>query len=222
MLLNQLETSQTNFSQSAAELRAALVPGLQVSHRKAGLHIHVRPPVVTALSGPAAPERGELESFVRQVFKRAHGADIKHFMPQLMSLRSEQGELLAVCGLRHAEECTLFLETYLDQPVEAVLSRSAGQNISRQAIVEVGNLAVGQRSHIRSLLASVSLYLHGTAKDWAVFTGNPTLRNSMTRLSFPLHLLAQAKLSALPEHERADWGSYYDEQPQVMAVCRKA
>jgi len=139
-----------------------------------------------------------------------------------MSLRSEQGELLAVCGLRHAEESKLFLETYLDQPVETVLSSSSGHTVARQAIVEIGNLAVAQRAHIRSLLASVSLYLHGTSKDWAVFTGNPTLRNSMAKLSFPLHLLAEAKLTALPEHERADWGSYYDEQPQVMAVCRKA
>jgi len=221
MLRSQLETSQASFHQPAESLVESVRPSC-LPHREARLHIHARPPVVTAISGPSAPEREELERFVRHVFQHAHGAHIKHFMPQLMSLRSEQGELLAVCGLRHAEEAPLFLEAYLDQPVETVLSRSAGQNISRQAIVEVGNLAVAKRSHIRSLLASVSLYLHGTARDWAVFTGNPTLRNSMTRLSFPLHMLAEARLTALPEHERADWGSYYDEQPQVMAVCRKA
>lgn len=221
LLVNQSEASQTSFPQSGLLALAEPNPGLRILRREATIHIHAEQQIVTALSGPDAADREELEAFISHVFKRVHAADIKHFMPQLMSLRDQQGQLLAVCGLRHAEDNQLFLETYLDEPVEATLSRNVGEPVARRDIVEIGNLAVAQRSSIRSLLASVSLYLHSTAKQWAVFTGNPTLRNSMSKLNFPLEILAQAKLDALPEHDRADWGRYYDEQPQVMAARRK-
>ena len=208
-------------SQSIIPNWSDLSRAFQLQRREAIIHLHGAHKIVTALSGPSASERQELESFVKTVFRRAYNADIKYFMPQLMSLRDTNGQLLAVCGLRHADESRLFLENYLHAPIEEVLSKQIGKTIARDDIVEVGNLAVAQPANVRSLLASVSLYLHGTDKKWAVFTGIPALRNSLTKLNIPLEVLAKAELSALPEHEHADWGSYYDEQPQVMAVSRK-
>lgn len=208
-------------NQCVTHNRADLNRTFQIERREAIIHLHGAHKIVTSLSGPDAIDREALETFVKRVFKRAYGAEIKYFMPKLMSLRDSGGELLAVCGLRHAEESSLFLENYLDAPVEAVLSQSIGEQVLRKDIIEVGNLAVAQPANARSLLASVSLYLHGTDKKWAVFTGIPALRNSLTKLNIPLEVLASAELSALPEHERADWGTYYDEQPQVMAVRRK-
>jgi len=72
----------------------------------------------------------------------------------------------------------------------------------------------------RSLLASVSVYLHSTNSQWAVFTGIPALRNSLTKLNMRLEKLGEAKITSLPEPERAAWGSYYAENPQVMAIRR--
>lgn len=188
--------------------------------RAADVRLHEARQIVTSLSGPQAEDRLELEGFVRYVFRRAYGAKIKYFMPQLMSLRNEQGSLLAVCGLRHASEGELFLERYLEASVEAVLSLHTGVDVARQEIVEIGNLSVAEPSTIRCLLASVSLYLHGTSAEWAVFTGIPALRNSLMKLNMQLEILGDAKITALPENERAAWGSYYDECPQVMAVRR--
>ncbi|MFA6179028.1 MAG: thermostable hemolysin [Candidatus Methylopumilus sp.] len=211
-----LQASQTVFP-----TWAEISPSFRIPRREATVLLHGEPQIVTTLSGPYAEERQELEAFVRDVFRRAYGADIKHFMPQLMSLRDGQGQLLAVCGLRHADESPLFLEAYLNEPIEQMLSKTTGEQVARKDIIEVGNLAVANRSNIRSLLSSVSLYLHGTSTQWAVFTGIPTLRNSLAKLNIPLEVLANAELKALPENEHADWGSYYDENPQVMAVRRK-
>ena len=105
------------------------------------------------------------------MFKRAHDAEITHFMPKLMSVRDMHGKLLAACGLRHADQGELFLETYLDTPIERLLSEHNNANISREAVLEVGNLAVAEPVNVRSLLASISLYLHSTHSEWAVFTG---------------------------------------------------
>lgn len=190
------------------------------SRQKAAIHLHVTPPVTTAISEHDAPDRLELEQFIRTMFKRVHGADIQYFLPKLISVRDENGKLLAACGLRHADEGKLFLENYLNSPVEMLLSHHNNRSISRSAILEVGNLAVAEPANVRSLLASISLYLHSTDSEYAVFTGISTLRNSLTKLNMPLQLLGEANIACIPEHERAAWGTYYNERPQVMAICR--
>ena len=192
------------------------------SHRRltAQIHLHSAENVHTSISGPEAEDRAELEQFVHRIFSKAYDANVKEFMPQLMSLRNAGGELLAVCGLRHAENNSLFLERYLQQPVEHVISAQSGQLVVRNDIVEIGNLAVAHPETVRSLLASISLYLHGTSTTWGVFTGIPSLRNALSKLNMHLLPLGWASLAHLAENERADWGRYYDEKPQVMAVKR--
>ena len=195
-------------------------PGEASSKREASVLLHALPPVITAISELDAPDRQELEAFIRATFKRVHNAEISHFMPKLMSVRDVDGKLLAACGLRHADQGALFLETYLDSPVETLLSQYHRSHISRDVILEVGNLAVSAPENVRSLLASISVYLHGTHAEFAVFTGISTLRNSLTKLNMPLQLLGEANINRIPAHERAAWGSYYNERPQVMAIRR--
>jgi hypothetical protein len=194
----------------------------EMVRRDADIHIHGDRHVTTQLSGPDAPERQELEQFIRNVFHRAYGANIKQFMPQLMSLRDGTGNLLAVCGLRNAGDDDLFLESYLDAPVEAAISDRIRNEVAREDIVEIGNLAVAEPGVVRQLLASVSAYLHRTNTQWAVFTAIPVLRNSMLKLNMPLEMLASADISKIEVAERPNWGSYYDKNPQVMALKRIA
>lgn len=188
--------------------------------QKASVHLHAAPPVVTAISEHGSSDRQELEGFISAKFERAHNAKITHFMPKLMSVRDASGKLLAACGLRHADQTELFLETYLDAPVEALLSQHSNTKVSREAILEVGNFAVAEPVNVRSLLASISLYLHSTDSEYAVFTGISTLRNSLTKLNIPLQLLGEAHINRISEAERAAWGTYYNERPQVMAIRR--
>lgn len=196
-------------------------PAVAESFRqKADVQAYGTPRYVTALCGPDAPQRAELETFIRQVFRRAHGATIRHFMPQLMSLRDAEGNLLAVCGLRNAADGKLFLETYLDAPVHDLISARAAASIGREDIVEIGNLAVAEPGMAPVLLAGVSKYLHDTGTQWAVFTAIPMLKNSLARLNMQLETLGQASIEHIAPEQRPEWGSYYDKQPQVMAVRR--
>lgn len=215
-MLNAIQVqSQTVAGQFAPE-------GADHFRQKADVRAYGAPRFVTELCGPDAPRRAELEAFIRQVFRRAHGATIRHFMPQLMSLRDASGQLLAVCGLRNAADGALFLETYLDAPVEQLISAKAEEDIGREAIVEIGNLAVAEPGMAPVLLAGVSKYLHDTGTQWAVFTAIPMLKNSLARLNMQLETLGQASIEQIAPDQRAEWGSYYDKQPQVMAVRRAA
>lgn len=205
----------------AVPLETGFFPELhEVQERHAEVRIHAPRQVLAKLSGPDDDDRAALETFVRDVFAQAYSARIKHFLPQLMSMRDLQGRLLAVCGLRHADSGRLFLETYLEAPVEALIAAHVGEPVARRHIVEIGNLAVADPGEVRQLLASLSAYLHSTQTEWAVFTATPLLRNSLQRLNMPLQMLAQASLEKIAPAERPDWGSYYDKTPMVMALRR--
>jgi hypothetical protein len=51
-----------------------------------------------------------------------------------------------------------------------------------------------------------------------VFTAVPALRNSFLSLGIPLVTLAAADGARLDAAARAEWGSYYEQSPQVIAV----
>jgi len=221
MLLENLASTPTFITQPPSVARHRYFDRNPSKRRQqAQIHLHSAENVHTAISTRDAEDRQELEGFVHDIFAQAYGADVKEFMPQLMSLRNDKGELLAVCGLRHAEDSSLFLERYLTQPVETMIAEKSGQGVRREDIVEIGNLAVAHPETTRSLLASISVYLHGTQTAWGVFTGIPTLRNALSKLNMLLLPLGVASLGHLPAHEHAAWGRYYDEKPHVMAVQR--
>lgn len=178
------------------------------------------PSSVTFLS-KLGTERTSLEQFIHDVYAKQYTADIKHYMPVLMGLKANSGSYLAALGLRFAENNSLFLEQYLDQPVEQILSSATHDdvnNIPRDSIVEVGNLAAHHAGGTRWLIIALTAYLQGAGYDWVTFTSVPSLRNSFRKLGLKLYDLGPAELSRLPGSQQNDWGSYYDSQPQVMAV----
>jgi hypothetical protein len=139
-------------------------------------------------------------------------------MPSILAERDGDGGMLAACGLRAAAHGTLFLERYLDTTVEAAIGAQLGAGIARDAIVEVGNLAVRPPFTARELIASLTRHLLAGDAEWSVFTAVATLRNAFTRLGVPFLRLGRATLDALPPEQRAAWGSYYDTAPEVLAV----
>ena len=164
-----------------------------------------------------AAERPEIEAFIQRGFERAYRARITRFMPGLMSLRRDS-KLAAACGLRPAASGPLFLETYLDRPIERALAAACGQPVARDAITEVGNLVVARPGHARRLVIHLTKHLHPGRAKWVVFTAVPALRNNFTRLGIPLLLLAAADGARLDAAALADWGSYYEQAPCVTAV----
>ncbi|WP_078118427.1 thermostable hemolysin [Thiosocius teredinicola] len=175
-------------------------------------------PTLVDLDGPQAERRLDAETFVHAAFERAYGAHVQHFMPTLMSLRNDDDTLLAVLGLRIVDRQPLFLEQYLDRPVEQALSAAAGLPVDRASLVEVGNFAVGAIGGGRWLITALTAYLFGTGHTWAVFTCGPELRNAFRRLGVELVDIAPADPGRLSPQECACWGRYYEQRPRVMAA----
>lgn len=77
-----------------------------------------------------------------RVYSTAHGARLTHFLDRLLGLSDDRGRLLGVIGTELGRESNrFFLESYLDDPIEQVLSEKRGSRVDREELAEVGNLA---------------------------------------------------------------------------------
>ena len=164
----------------------------------------------------APANRGEIECFIATRFAEVYGARVRHFMPRLLGLQDANGALIAGLGLRHAQAGPLFLEQYLDAPVEQIIAAHFGVAASRDEIVEVGNLAGATPGALRRLIPALTARVHAEGFRWVAFTGSARLCSGFTRLGLPLNVVAPAHIERLPLDERENWGSYYEHDPSVM------
>lgn len=181
-------------------------------HRPAPFGRHLRLGLATA----GDPRRPELEAFVRTAFARKHEADVQTFMPELLSFRDPGDALCGVIGLRAAQPGALFLERYLDAPVERALADATGTDVRRHQIVEVGNLAGRNCRAAMRMVAQLPGYLLAQDYRWIVFTATSTVREILLGFGAPLVELARAE-PARVAGGADDWGRYYDTDPRVFA-----
>lgn len=157
-----------------------------------------------------------VETFIRERFAARYGARVRHFMPTLLQLEDDSGERHGAVGVRSAALESLFLERYLDRPIEEEIARQYGFAPARERIVEVGNLAAHGSGHARLLIVALTSLLVEQGFDWVVFTGTPEVLNSFSRLDLRPLPLGEADPARMGD-ELADWGSYYDGHPKVVA-----
>lgn len=159
--------------------------------------------------------RAGLESFIAGTFSRAYGARIEHFAEHLAGMRQADGPWVAGVGYTAAAANPLFVEQYLDCPVEAAIAAQLGVSVRRSQIVEVGNLAANTPGAARRLIVRMTALLHRLGHTWVVFTSTRALLNTFARLDVAPIVLATADPARLAGGAEP-WGTYYDTRPQVM------
>ena len=171
--------------------------------------------VLPALISVASPRRAEAECFIQDVFAAHYGARIASFAPDIMLLE-QNGKPCAAAGWRGAASGRLFLESYLDHPAEALISRLAGHDVAREKVVEVGNLAAHQAGGGVRMILTLAAHLDRLGYEWVMFTATRELIGIFAKLGLPPLALAAADPARLGEAAR-DWGRYYDTRPIVVA-----
>jgi len=164
------------------------------------------------------PDRGEAEAHIRRVYLEAYQANIRYFLPHMLRLLyDESGEYYSIVGWKSGgDPGDFFLERYLDEPVEAAVSRQGGEKVSRDSIVEVGNLAEFGPGGARDAIVAMTGFLHGAGYRWVVFTGVTKLSNAFKRLQLDPFQLAVADINRLWPAVRKEWGNYYANNPRVL------
>lgn len=168
------------------------------------------------LHGHDDAQRAEVEQFIRAVYAERFGAVLRRFAPQLVSLRDADGRITAAAGYRGAGREALFLERYLDEPVQDALARHAGEAPTRAHVVEVGHLAAARAGEGRRLILRLGPHLAAQGYQWVVSTLTEELRALFVRIGVTPLALGGAAATALGP-EAADWGDYYAHHPVVLA-----
>jgi len=161
------------------------------------------------------PDRVLAEQFISQRFAESFGSRVESFMPRLFSLHNQDGDICGAFGLRSANR-KLFLEQYLDLPIEKAIAARLGNPVERQCIVEVGHFSGTFPGAVRAMICLLTERLYREGYTWVTFTGTSSLRNAFARMGLaPLDIQA-ADAERLPADERAAWGSYYEHAPHVL------
>ncbi|MCB9987847.1 MAG: thermostable hemolysin [Rhodospirillales bacterium] len=167
-------------------------------------------PSVIDITGRFEPDRERVEDFIKGIYAQSYGADISVEYPMLMSVRDEDGRILAAVGFRYAACESLFLEQYTGAPIESILDAPRAQ------IVEIGNLASAGSGASIFLYAALASYLDFKGIRYATVTGTDFLHRSFEKLGLEPQRICAADVTALHKGGQ-NWGTYYNANPRVLA-----
>ncbi len=159
--------------------------------------------------------REAAEHCVRDKFQSAYGADLDTFLPFMLTMHCA-GRLTGVSGINPAASGPLFLEQYLAEPLESRIGKIIGHTPDRGSIVEIGNLVSASNGGSLAIFIVLASALAACGYDHMVFTATRKLRSRFTRLGFEFQHVADANLDCLIDSDAESWGSYYDNDPQVV------
>ncbi|NQV69389.1 MAG: thermostable hemolysin [Pseudohongiella sp.] len=161
--------------------------------------------------------RPQVEAYIESKFKASYGATPSEYLPLLLTLRCVD-QLSGAAGISIAAlEERLFLEQYLDLPVEQVLQQTLGSEVQRQGIVEIGNLVATTNGASRIIFIVLASVLYQAGFEWMVFTATKPLLAGFKKLGFENYSLGKAELARLSSDSAESWGSYYQNKPEVVA-----
>lgn len=169
---------------------------------------------VRRLAGHGAADREQAARFITDIFAHSYGARVPAVAPDLLTL-ARQERLLAAAGWRGAAEAPLYLERYLDEPIELAVARVAGRPIARARIAEACNLAARPGYGVR-MVHAMARQLDHEGYEWVAFTATRELVAIFSRMGLPLLALAPA-VAHRAGPDTAAWGRYYDTAPVVVA-----
>ena len=162
-----------------------------------------------------SPGRAALEKQIAARFASQFDARIQQFLPYLLTLEIG-GRSSAVAGLRPGATGALFLERYLDNAAEQVISRTFHMPVDRSQVVEIGNLASSEAGSGYILFAVLAALLSEAGFRWVICTATPQVENMLRRMGFTPTRICVADPTRLGDAAR-DWGSYYSVRPHVIA-----
>jgi hypothetical protein len=160
--------------------------------------------------------RKAAEQLIERCYARRYGALITAHYPDLLSVHAADGSALAAAGYRSAAGEALYLEVYLDRPVEEELAQAFRRPVARSEIVEIGSLASRSRAASIRLFDRLAQRLQSSSFRYAVVTATTGLRQTLDGLGLAVLDLGAAEPLRLPDQGRA-WGSYYETCPRIIA-----
>ena len=160
-------------------------------------------------ASPNDASRHELEAAIYTGFAHAFGADLHEFYPLLSQLSYRRSRCFL--GVRLAANAPLFVEQYLQQPLELHL----GKQVKRSEIAELGNLySTGRMATLGHFIILTEALLQHSIHH-LVFTATQQVRSLLSLCQVEAQIISNANGNIA---SAKDYGSYYQCVPKVCVV----
>ncbi len=146
--------------------------------------------------------------FTRQSYEKRLGCQLEAFYPRIFVLSSEEG-ILGVCGIRTTADEPLFLEQYLDMPIEQYIDGG-----DRDSIVELGGFSARSRIQALEVMGRLAHTLAEEGFTQVACTANLPVRQCLRKLGVSFVEISSADPDRLDASD--SWGDYYRTSPLVL------
>jgi hypothetical protein len=202
----------TDVNTIALTLDTARMPAGRM--RKASLLLLMLPVPDFRWHACGSAERFEVESYIAGKFRQEYAAELSSFAPLLLSMHCKN-ELSAAVGIRPASSGPLFVEQYLDKPIEQCIQTADSTEIQRDQIVEIGNLVATRRGASQLLFIVLGSLMYEAGYRWLVFSATNKVERITRKFPFPVQVLCASDPARL-QGDAGEWGSYYETSPKVI------
>ncbi|MFF2954892.1 thermostable hemolysin [Kitasatospora sp. NPDC057965] len=163
----------------------------------------------------------ESAKLVQKVYSDSFGANVEvnpEFFLSYLEKDSESGaeEVLACTGITVAGADPLFLETYLDVPVESLISSHRQVPVNRGEIIQLGSVASVRATAGAELFKALAVVLWSRGCRYAVMTSTQRSLALQRRLGIIFNPVGEADPGRLDPEELKNWGTFYDQKPLVV------
>jgi len=160
-------------------------------------------------------KRKDLEQYIHDKYQSAYDAELNHYMPCFLTMEGDSC-INSTLGVRTAKRGKLFVEQYSAKPIDEEIQEHCNTEVSRDEIVEIGNLAALKPGSSQLLLVILVAFLHRSGYKWATFSATEDVQKITNKLGFTTYKLCEAKSRCL-NGDAKDWGNYYDSKPYLIA-----
>jgi hypothetical protein len=161
------------------------------------------------------PYRSDIEDFITNTYLDVFGARLNGFLSVLVAGQRTGEPVSMAFGLTPAVDSPLFLENYLAESIEDILSRATGSDIDRSEIVELGNLALSDRRDLNSAFQGMAQFCHDQGYRYVVCTATRILRLIFINAGISPMYLADVCFNDVVR-DGTHWGNYYRYSPQIV------
>jgi len=167
------------------------------------------------ISKPGDHFHSEANDLIRSEYCRHFKSELDNLASTNISLIANS-DMVAATGYRDAGQEPLFLEHYLDQPIEQLISARLGQSVNRNQIVEIGGFALRSAEYALPFMFQLAPLFADLGFQWASCTVTKTIKRYLDKLGVESIYLAKADPDRVGDTVET-WGTYYDHQPVVLA-----
>lgn len=156
------------------------------------------------------PEYNKVEAFINKSFKKKYSTEAK-FVPSILISLNYNKRIFEVLGMGLAESGPLFLEQYLQYPIEQEIGFFYKTAIKRESIAEMGTVISFCRSTKQLLLILLINYLYKTNREWLVLLSNSEIENTLKRMHFTTVPFSDESIK-----KKEQWAGYLNDESRIM------